>query len=465
MTMDFHMASMTEYQYMPDHMACDLTFYTDPSKCDTNGLLVAKLQTPTPVILSSFRQPVSSNELSFFYISDLVSLLNMDFEQYKDVCKRHKKCTGDVNFINYEDLQNGIECIATLTKMSRRLKIVGCTAHSVLSDNRKLTVGVCIQGHVTHPDNLVVEQSNFFDTKMDSYETIYEYMTTGVRQRSMVSSARQYRYGLGGSVIYLVVFKRGDTFGFLVLLTEEPIGQFIQFILESTEPGDNFDFIYTVIGRTHTEEESYPYILRQEGITFKDVIIECNESSFSQPILQTYTALHNIIHNTQKIKKDALQLLRKDNLDMFQLSPLKSLFHSTVSVDFEDTNDQLFNLLIQENNDSQSLMSKLREITIEKTMLADMSLETIEQNPTGAAFQLLHNFVETYISRLDLDLLRMYLDNLFKITNDPNVKEIESMVEAFVQKNDLIINKATHSIYEQNLFDSQFDDYNWDNVY
>ena len=462
--MDFHMASMTEYQYMPDHMACDLTYYTDPSKCDTNGLLVAKLQTPTPVLLSSFRQPVSSNELSFFYISDLVSLLNMDFETYKDVCKRHKKCTGDINFINYEDLQSGIECIASLTKMSRRLKIVGCTAHSVLSDNRKLTVGVCLQGHVTHPDNLVVEQSNFFDTKMDSYETIYEYMTTGIRQRSMVSSARQYRYGLGGSIIYLVVFKRGDTFGFIVLLTEEPIGKFIQFILESTETGDNFDFIYTVIGRTNTEEESYPYILRQEGITFKDVIIECNESSFTQPILQTYAVLHNLVQNTLKINKTAVQFLCKDNFDTFQLPPLKSLFHSSVTIDFDDTNDQLFNLLLRDENDSHSLISKLREFTIEKTMLAGVSVDTIAINPKGAAFQLLHKFVETYISKLDFGLLRKYLDNLNNITNEPSVKEIERMVDAFVQKNDLIINRA---IYGHNLADIQVEDgdFNWEYDY
>lgn len=461
--MDYHVASSTEYQYTPEYMTCDLTYYTDISNCNTGGLLVGKLQTSPQLHLSSFRQRISANDLSSFYLSDLISLLNSTEDTYKEVCKRHKKCTGAINFINYEELRHAIECVSSLSNMSKRLKIVGCTAPSVFSDSGKLNAAVCLQGNVSHPDNFVVERSNFVDTKIDSFETIVEFMTTGIKHQSICTSSKQHRYGLSGCIIYLIILKRADTFDFIIYLSEDPISKLIQYILEFTDTDTNTDFIYTVIGRTCTEEESYPYIICSEGIKFKDIIIECNECCFSQPILSTYKALHSLVQNTIQSNKEALKLLTTEDDTTFP--SLKSLFLSSLPVDYNINNDKLFDILVNNRANTSVIPSQLKGVSIDETLLSGYSVNSVCKDPSSSTYELVSRFVNTYVPKLDLKSLKIVLSNLYQITRDTRFNEIENRIQSFVQEKENIIEKALTGYTTQ--FDTAIEDeqLTWDLSY
>jgi len=118
------------------------------------------------------------------------------------MAKAHKTMTEDVNFIQYDELKDLYECVDDLAKMTRRLQIVGTSAFSILRDDRKLNTGVCIQGHVSQPDNLFVPMANFFDEKIVPIETIAEYLTTGSRQTVIPMDIKNHRYALTGSIIF-----------------------------------------------------------------------------------------------------------------------------------------------------------------------------------------------------------------------------------------------------------------------
>lgn len=289
------MDSHSRFDYPPVFMTSSLTFYSDTYRQDINGLPVARIHYDPKAI--KFQTCINSIDLSTYYLPDLINLLNTNEEGYKLLVKRHKKATGDVNMIDYDELRQILDAVDGLEKMSRRLQVVGTSAQSVLNDYKKLNTGVCIEGHVTNPDNLYLPSSNFMDNKVFSTETVAEVLVNGIKPPIMIQDLKTRRYSLSGSIIYLLIYKRHDEFDYMVFMSEEPIGDLIRAIKNQVETSGDFDFIYTVLARTNTEEESVPYIQTVEGVYFKDVIVYCNETQFSAPVLRT------LIHLRGKLEK------------------------------------------------------------------------------------------------------------------------------------------------------------------
>ncbi len=193
--MDYHLATDSEFSYEAEYVACNLTNYTDVGHVD--GLLVTRLHSGGS---ECGRQHASSSDLSTYYLSDLLTLLNMHDDGYRETARVHKKATGDVNLIDYEELRQRCKCVDDLWKMSDRLSVIGVSALDRLDDYRKLITGVCIHGHVR---NMFVTAGNFYDTKVHATELVASFLTTGTKGRT--HDANTHRYALRGSVIYLIV--------------------------------------------------------------------------------------------------------------------------------------------------------------------------------------------------------------------------------------------------------------------
>ncbi len=286
--MDYHLANGSEFAYESEYVACNLTNYTDVGNRHVDGLLVTRVHSDD----SGHTSGLSSSDLSTYYLPDLLSLLNMHDDGYRETTRYHKKATGDVNLIDYEELKQRCKCVDDLSKMSNLLSMIGVSALDILDDYRKLITGVCIHGRVR---NMFATTANFYDGKVHPPETVANFLTTGVRCQTLFEDAKTHRYALRGSVIYLIVYKRNGIFDYILYASEEPISQLIHVLLCRTELPDEFDFIYTVIGRTNTEDNSYPYVVTPTGVYLRDVLLYPNECQFSQPILETYVRLRRLL--------------------------------------------------------------------------------------------------------------------------------------------------------------------------
>ena len=285
--MAYHMGNIVEFTYKPDYTICNTSYYSDVDNRNTNGLLMARVCASYSPSLWKFR--VSSNDLSTFYLADLIQLLNYrNTTVYKDALKHHHETTKTWNLIDYDELKNTFEYVDSLRKMSNRLKIIGTSSSSIKHEWKRLNIGVCIQGQVSNPDNVFIPITNFVDTKVHDLKEISDFLTLGIKKPYHFNYNRQScRYALGGSILYLLIVKRNDTFDYIVLLSEEPISVLNQALMDEVKCGLDFDYIYTVIGKTNTKDDSIPYIITSEGIAFKDIILYCNENSFSLPVIST----------------------------------------------------------------------------------------------------------------------------------------------------------------------------------
>jgi hypothetical protein len=291
--MDYHTAVASEFAYEPEYIACNLTYYTDVKNRHVNGLLVARVHSDEKG--GGHLAGLSSSDLSTYYLSDLLSLLNMRDDGYRESVRFHKKATGDSNLIDYEDIRHRCKCVDDLWKMSRRTKIIGVSALDILHDERKLITGVCMQGQVRSQHSMFVPASNFYDTKVHPMESVADFLTTGLKCQTLFDDAKTHRYALRGSIIYLIVYIRDGIFDYVLYVSEEPVAQLVQLLLDRTERTGQFDLIYTVIGRTNTEDNSYPYTVTPDGVYLRDALLYCNECQFSQPVLATYERLHDLL--------------------------------------------------------------------------------------------------------------------------------------------------------------------------
>lgn len=282
-----------EFVHSPSYMTCSLTCYSDPSRQDLDGLPVARVHYDPQAY--KFKTSISSCDLSTYYLPDLLELLNTNEEGYKTIVKRHKKITGDMNLIDYDELRQILESVDSLNKMSKRLHVVGVSVFRMFHDTKKLNTAVCIGGLVAHPDQLYIPAANFMDNKYFSVETVADVLVNGVRPPPVVQDLKTRRYSLSGSVLYLLIYKRSETFDFLLFLSEDPISELVKAVHGLSEFSANFDFIYTVLGRTKTEEESRPYNQTSEGVYLKNVILYSNETNFTQPVLKSLNTLSKIL--------------------------------------------------------------------------------------------------------------------------------------------------------------------------
>ena len=288
--MDFH---------LPDYMIANTSYYSDVCNQNINGLLVARICSSfTP---SLWKCRISTNDLSTFYLPDIIQLLNCGKEGYNQMMANHKKVTGDINLIDYDELKESLEMVNDLTKMSERLKVVGISSCSVQNNRRLLNIGVCIQGRVSHPDNLFISSSRFYDSKIDDIATIADFLIHGSKS-TRPSFKTSNRYSLTDSVIYLIIFKRNGVFDYIVYLSEEPINVLNHELIESCKSHAEFDYIYSVLGRTNTKEEVTPYIVTTEGILFKDIVLESNVNSFSMPIISSYYYFRQLFNSLSEEK-------------------------------------------------------------------------------------------------------------------------------------------------------------------
>ena len=307
------------FVYEPAYMTCDLTYYSDTTNRQINGLLVVKVHYDPR--LYKMASGISTSDLSTYYLPDLLSLLSMKESTYKESVKNHKSLTNSFNFIDYDELKQIYEYVDSLFKMSGRLKVIGCAATSILYDQRKLNTGVCIDGQITEPDNLFVPTFHLFDNKIHDVQFICDFLLTGSRNRHYFSHQDTClrKYAMSGSIIYLILYKRKSVYDYIIYVSEEPIQPLIQTIIENIEFATDFDFIHTVIGRTNTREESTPYVITHSGFYFKSVILYCNENSFTKPILLTYRKL------LAQIKRDVDDSQEYESFESTTLSSHKDL--------------------------------------------------------------------------------------------------------------------------------------------
>lgn len=322
----------TRFAYPPVYMTSSLTFYSDTYCQDINGLPVARIHYDPKSI--KFQTFINSIDLSTYYLPDLINLLNTDEEGYKLMVKRHKKITGDVNMIDYDELLQILNAVDSLEKMSMRLQIVGTIAHSVFNDYKKLNTGVCIDGYVTKPDNLYLPSSHFMDNKVFSTDTVAEVLVNGTKPPVLVGGLKTRRYSLSGSIIYLLIYKVLDNFDFLVFMSEEPISNLITAIRSQANGLSDFDFIYTVLARTNTEDENVPYIETFDGVYLKDAILYCNETQLSKPVLQTLSNVKEILENINNREnysedEDEVDTILIEKTYDCELSPINTLLETT----------------------------------------------------------------------------------------------------------------------------------------
>ena len=280
----------------------------------------------------------------------------MKADGYQQISRQHKKATGDINLIDYDELKQSFELVDNLTKMSNRLKIVGCTAFSILHCERMLNNGVCINGRVSGPDNFCVPTTNFFDNKVHSNETIADFLITGLRHQVIQKDAKSYRYALSGSIIYLLIYVNKGLFNYIIYLSEEPISGLIQTLTDQTEFNNHFDFIYTVVGRTITEEEIHPYIRTERGICFKDIVLYCNENQFSAPVLSTTRRYGTLIKKFRESEDNS-----PPKLESSSILPLSSLLLQLYLPLDKELNEKLFDTPIRRGDDSRQLKEALIE--------------------------------------------------------------------------------------------------------
>lgn len=426
--MDYHTASLTEFAYKPEYLTCNLTFYSDVQNRNTNGLFVVRIHNdPRSMKLMS---GISSNDLSAYYLSDLINLLNMDENGYKEIAKRHKKVTGEFNLIDYEELQQVYECVDDLSKMTRRLQIMGTSSLSILNDDRKLFTAVCVEGHVCSPDRVFVPRSHFFDNKIHSADAIAEFLVTNSRQHITTSVARTYRYGLGGSAIYVLIYKVNGVFNYLVYLSEEPISHLVQALVDQAEFVTGFDFVYTVVGRTICDEESCPYIETPDGVYFKDVVLYPNENRFSLPLL-SYLNAFKMLTNAEQLSCSESE----DNGDELSrctssrsLPPLSSLFGDDVK-NYNSTDETLFAALVKNHRHRNRLTDQIRNIGLEDSSLYYLSDDDLVNRPLQYAFEIGKHFIMEHLGDLDSMLVRDFLRSWYNLTSDEKIKHLENELE------------------------------------
>jgi hypothetical protein len=419
------MSTYGEFAYQPKFMTCDLTCYSDACNKHTNGLLVCRVHFDRSV-----KKCVSSSDLSTYYVHDLVRLLNTSEKGFKEMAKAHKTMTEDVNFIQYDELKDLYECVDDLAKMTRRLQIVGTSAFSILRDDRKLNTGVCIQGHVSQPDNLFVPMANFFDEKIVPIETIAEYLTTGSRQTVIPMDIKNHRYALTGSIIYLIIYRRNGIFDYIVYISEEPISNLIQSVKDTTS---NFDFIYTTVARTITEEESAPYTVLAGGICFKDVVLYCNENQLSSPILKTYRQFENIF---------------KGKTSEFFIDSSLHLFSSTLNPGIERSPEvKLVELLLKYKNNPIHLWNRLSSLNV------DANINALCSNPIKEALLRAELYIREHFSKFDISKLVAFLERWLDLTN---TEDIQNLI-AYVKK------QNHHSHYSKHSYDNygEHDDFDF----
>lgn len=423
--MDYHTAKTTEFAYTPEYHTCNLTFYSDVLNRHTNGLLVVRIHSDPQSM--KLRSSISSNNLSTYYLPDLINLLNMDENGYKEITKRHKKVTSDFNFIDYEELQQTYECVNDLGKMTNRLQILGTSAQSILNDYRKLYAAVCVEGHVQSPDSVFVSRSNFFDSKIYSADAVAEYLVTNSRQHLTTSTAKTHRYGLSGSAIYVLVYKNNNVFNYIVYLSEEPISLLVQALVDQAEFVTGFDFIYTVAGRTICDSESCPYIETPDGVYFKDVVLYSNENRFSMPMLSLFNSFKMLLTEDSDSENSRSDKESPGYSHTYRALPLLSSLFGDQTMDYNSVDEQLFDIL---NNhfDQTELVDQLLDIDLGTSSLYQVSAHDIARHPLVYAFDIGNKFIQNHIKNLDSGLLRIFLRKWYDLTNYEKIKDLENTI-------------------------------------
>lgn len=283
--MNYHTAASTEFAYTPDYMICNTSYYSDVENRHTNGLIMTRVCSSDSPTLWKFK--ISSSDLSTFFLSDLIKLLNRRKDSaYMYMLKQHKSSTATLNLIDYDELKATLDLVDSLQNMSNRLKIVGTSSSSIQNNSKNLSIGSCIRGRVSNPDNFFAPLSNFFDTKVNDLTVISDFLVLGIKNSNLSYYDRPLcKYALGGSIIYLLIYKRNDIYDYIVFLSEEPISLLNQCLLEKATCGVEFEYIYTVIGRTNTKDDSIPYTVTSNGVYFRDIILNCNANCFTMPIV------------------------------------------------------------------------------------------------------------------------------------------------------------------------------------
>ena len=427
--MDYHTAASTEFAYSTDYMICNTSYYSDTDNPLMNGLLIARIHGDP--CRSSWQFKMSSNDLTTFYLPDLLQLLNCRDENFKQIAKHHKKASSDMCLIDYDELKQCFEQVDDLTKMSMRLQIIGASACSIENNRRRFSIGACLQGRVSNPDNLFVPSSNFFDSKVDHVCTVAEYLVSGRRKKSyLFQDKRSSRYALSGSVIYLVVFKRNGVFSYMVYLSEEPISVLQQAINECETVAKSvdldFDYIYTVVGRTNTKDDSIPYVLTPEGIYFKDIILYCNENGFSSPVLLELKHYIDVCFQDKKTIQSQ-NYISSSLMETRDFLNLKSLF-----VEYPPPEDiayaaDLFRLLTKYHDRPVLLRHYLNNLKgFDSSILEDYCL-----NPLQEALTLGKDFIAKHHDKINQTLLHQLLCDWYIKTSDANV---QTLIRASVEE-------------------------------
>ena len=449
--MAYHVASDYEFAYEPEHITCSLTFYSDVLNSNRNGQLVTTVHCDP----SAFKIRVSSCDISSFYLDDLIALLNIGEDGYKESTKRHKKATGDLNLIDYDELRQSFGYVDNLSKMSNRLQILGSSAFSILNDDRKLNTGVCIHGQITDPDRLFIPGPNFIDGKIHTEAIVADYLVLGSRNQMSQFDTRTYRYAQSGSIIYLLIYIRRGVFHYLVYLSEESIYNLIRAILEIAELDSSFDFIYTVIGRTNTEEESQPYLLTSEGVFLKSTILYSNETQFSSPVLST----------RQGFLKAAKAIRSKDSVDRWKSSTgnleilplLSSLFHKDFKKDYNQADVLLFDALIR-SHENTDLLIRMYDIHWTENSL-DLSQDHLISSPRDSAFKIGYNFIKKNLSYLNLPSLLAFINQWEELTGHESIRGLKTEISEFIKEKEELIYKVTTVPAKELSFDDLDDDY------
>jgi len=293
--MDLHKG--LTFAYKPDYMICNTSFYSDVRKTNNNGLIVTRVCVESSPSLWKFR--VSENDLTTYYLSDLMNILNNLNDGYCFMIKHHEQSTRDINLIDYDELKETIKSIDDLWKMSKRLNIIGTSSFSIQNNSKMLSVGVCLRGRVSAPDNMCVPLSKFFDSKVDDISVVTDYLYAGIKT-PRYNMKQTNKYGLSGSGIYLIIFKRNNVWDYIVFLSEESINVLNQALLEVSNLDNDFDYIHTVLGRTNTKDDSIPYTILSVGVLLEDIILYCNENSFSAPVISYQRTLTNLLEHGAK---------------------------------------------------------------------------------------------------------------------------------------------------------------------
>jgi hypothetical protein len=348
----------------------------------------------------------------------------MEEAGYQQVARQHKKLTGDVNLIDYDELKQSFGWVDSLIKMSSRLKIIGCSALSILHCDRMLNSGVCINGHVSSPDNFCVPCAHFFDNKVHSTETIAEFLITGLRQHVIQRDAKSHKYALSGSIIYLIIYLKDGLFNYIVYLSEEPINELIQVLKNQREFNESFDFIYTVVGRTVTEEEIYPYTRTQQIICFKNIVLYCNENQFSAPVLSTIDN-YGKLANSLTIKVSEKILPKPVSHKVPALSSLILMLDRPLD-EGDRLKEKLFDSLIKLRDYPEKLKEELSEI------LGTSNLSDINEycsNPLDSSIEIAKSFIQSKLSEINLLSVYKFIDLWYSETQYERINEITEFIK------------------------------------